>query len=148
MQLPVFVYGTLLWPEIQRRITGKIFPGQPATLLGYRRGLVRGQTYPSVEPAPDSSVPGLLLTGVDGPSLERLDAYEGSDYQRLRVQARDEGSQQMVPCWLWQLRPALRGSITAQPFDLALFVERDLPIFLKNYPGFQAPPETAPESPQ
>jgi gamma-glutamylcyclotransferase (GGCT)/AIG2-like uncharacterized protein YtfP len=148
VQLPVFVYGTLLWPEVQRRITGKIFPGRPATLLGYRRGLVRGETYPSVQPALDCSVPGMLLSGVDRPSLLRLDAYEGSDYERLKVQVRDENEQQLVPCWLWLLRPELQDRVSTSPFDLARFVERDWPAFLRNYPGFQTPPDAGAAPPR
>jgi gamma-glutamylcyclotransferase (GGCT)/AIG2-like uncharacterized protein YtfP len=145
VDLPVFVYGTLLLAEIQRLITGKVFPSRPATLFGYRRGLVRGETYPSVEPDEGSTVEGLLLSGVDANSLRRLDAYEGQSYVRIQVPVRDETSGQLTTCWLWRLRPEVGAEITREAFDLALFVQRDLPAFLRGYPGLD--PDSRPTAP-
>jgi gamma-glutamylcyclotransferase (GGCT)/AIG2-like uncharacterized protein YtfP len=136
MELPLFVYGTLQLPAIQRLLTGKVFPSRPARVAGFRRGLVRGERYPSLAPAPGSAVEGLLLEGVGAAALARLDAYEGPHYERIRAKAvTDSGSR---ACWLWLLRPEHLQRVTFEPFDLELFAARDLPGFLTGYPGFSA----------
>jgi gamma-glutamylcyclotransferase (GGCT)/AIG2-like uncharacterized protein YtfP len=81
----LFVYGTLLFPEIMRRVIGRALPSRPATLHGWARRGLRGERYPGVLPALGESVEGKLCLGVDGTTLRRLDVYEGEQFERRFV---------------------------------------------------------------
>jgi gamma-glutamylcyclotransferase (GGCT)/AIG2-like uncharacterized protein YtfP len=81
----LFVYGTLLFPEIMRRVIGRVLPSEPATLRGYARRGLRGYLYPGVLPALGEEVVGKLCLGIDGATLKRLDVYEGEQFERRRV---------------------------------------------------------------
>jgi gamma-glutamylcyclotransferase (GGCT)/AIG2-like uncharacterized protein YtfP len=131
----VFVYGTLLLPRIQRRVTGREFEAMPARVHGFARRRVRDETYPTLVPAaPSSNVDGALLGGVDAAALARLDAYEGDAYERISVRAlRADGA--VVTAWLWLLRPSERHRISDEPWDLATFVAHDLTRFEAEYEG-------------
>lgn len=80
----LFVYGTLVDPVVQQRVTGRTFSGRPARLAGWSR---RVAAYPYVVPSPPDAVEGLLLDDVDATSLAGLDAYEdaGRLYERRSV---------------------------------------------------------------
>lgn len=98
----LFVYGTLRSAELVRKITGKRFVAEEATLADYQRHELAG-TYPFVLPCRGSHVRGLLLRGLDPSSLQALDAYElvGSLYARVLVtvetQAGEEEAYVYVP---------------------------------------------------
>lgn len=131
----VFVYGTLLLPELQRRVTGRTFEADPARVVGFDRRRVHGETYPSLVPAVDRWVDGALLRDVDDAALARLDVYEGDAYERImvRVCVADGTS---VDAWLWLLRASEQQRISDEPWDLAVFVARDLERFESEYEGF------------
>ena len=58
---------------------------RPALLEDYRRHRVRYRSYPAIVPAQKSSVRGTLVTGLTPGDVNRLDAFEGSQYERKRV---------------------------------------------------------------
>lgn len=130
MPRPVFVYGTLMLPVVQRRVCGRTFDARPATLAGFFRGVVAGERYPSLRPEAGGVVEGRLLDGVDDAALERLDRYEGARYERLEVEV--DGA----PAWAWLLSAAHRGLVTDEPWDLERFVAEDLERFSAEYDGF------------
>ena len=82
----LFVYGTLMDPEVQRRVIGRVVPLIPDTLAGYRKGeIVLGKnTYPIAVRDPDREIAGavMLLTPSE---VRRTDRYEGKAYERGRV---------------------------------------------------------------
>lgn len=84
---PLFVYGTLLDPQVQQLVFGRQMPGLPDRLPGFvkRERSVAGR-YPEV--CPDDSgmatVDGLCLE-VDPTDLNRADAYETTLYYRTVV---------------------------------------------------------------
>ncbi len=82
----VFAYGTLLFPDVQRVVMGRLIDGRPDRLFAYRKcSLHDGQeTFPNVAPDPDGVVDGRLLEVTDE-ELARMDGYEGDLYSRRRV---------------------------------------------------------------
>ncbi|MCP5141928.1 MAG: gamma-glutamylcyclotransferase [Gammaproteobacteria bacterium] len=86
MPAALFVYGTLMDARVQRRVSGREFPSQPASLPGFRRYLVVGEAYPGIRPDPEGIVSGRLLWPVGRAALTRLDAYEGALYRREEVE--------------------------------------------------------------
>lgn len=85
---PLFVYGTLLDPQVQQMVFGQEVPGQPDRLPGYekRERSVAGR-YPEVLPAAREGafVEGRRLE-VGASGLRRADAYETTLYYRRLVQ--------------------------------------------------------------
>lgn len=82
----LFVYGTLMDPQIQRKVIGRTVPSRPDRLDGYKKETIQlgGGLFPIVRPAPDSSVEGLLLI-VTPAELERIDHYESDAYRRQKI---------------------------------------------------------------
>lgn len=77
----VFVYGTLLFPEILNGLTGSRFQSVEAVLPGYKRHLVKNGSYPAVVATKNEKVYGKLINDVDQRSLDILRYYEGEDYK-------------------------------------------------------------------
>ena len=78
-----FFYGTLLEPEVRRRVIGRAGDDLvPATLLGFRRVGRLGASYPILEEAAGARTDGLIMSGLTGSEARRLDRYEGDEYVR------------------------------------------------------------------
>ncbi len=84
---PLFVYGTLLDPQVQQLVFGRPMQGSPDRLPGFekRERSVEGR-YPEVYPntSGKSFVDGLCLEA-DTTDLNRADAYETTLYYRELV---------------------------------------------------------------
>jgi gamma-glutamylcyclotransferase (GGCT)/AIG2-like uncharacterized protein YtfP len=82
----LFVYGTLLEPEIQREAFGRSTRGEPDLLFGYERKeiFLHGETYPIIMRQAGARVPGRVLS-LTTEELKRLDKYEDPIYQRIAV---------------------------------------------------------------
>ena len=81
----LFVYGTLMDPEIMALVAGEAGNGQTARLSGYVRRRVSGECYPAIVPQAGAVVDGLLYAGLSPKILERLDRFEGENYFRRTV---------------------------------------------------------------
>lgn len=81
----LFVYGTLLDAVVQEQVIGRRIEGTHKHLFDYRTTtvLIDGNTYPAIEPKVGSVVPGRILV-VTPEELQKIDAYEGNTYRRVR----------------------------------------------------------------
>mgnify|MGYP000020598555 FL=1 len=97
----VFVYGTLLFPEILYGLTGCAFPEARATLNDFKRFQVKFGDYPAIIASEDSRVNGKLIFNVDARSLKMLRFYEGDDYDCIEtvVDLKSEKSKALVFVW-------------------------------------------------
>jgi gamma-glutamylcyclotransferase (GGCT)/AIG2-like uncharacterized protein YtfP len=126
----LFVYGTLMFPEIRSAVGGQRLPAPPAILPGYRREGVRGEAYPAIIRDPRGSVTGVLLRGVGRAALRRIDAFEGREYVRRmhRVRLLDEdgrpGRGVIAACYV--IAPAVAHRLDGRPWDPEAFAERHL----------------------
>ncbi|MEX2642814.1 MAG: gamma-glutamylcyclotransferase family protein [Acetobacterales bacterium] len=76
-----FFYGTLMDPALLARLVGAAAATvEPARLVGFRRVRLRGQPYPTVVPAEDGSVDGIVVGRIDAAGARRLAEYEGPSY--------------------------------------------------------------------
>ncbi|KAH8766905.1 AIG2-like family-domain-containing protein [Hyaloscypha sp. PMI_1271] len=95
-----FFYGTLMAPEVLHRVCygpgavgndpAKTFLAsqllvQPAILHDYCRHRVRGCDYPGIVPETGHTVRGTFVTGLTDGDIFRLDAFEGNEYERIKV---------------------------------------------------------------
>jgi len=81
----LFVYGTLLFPEILEGLTGISPVTKPAKLQEYKRCCVKGCDYPAVLPEKNSVVEGKLVINVDHHFMDIITFFEGEDYQKTKV---------------------------------------------------------------
>ena len=113
----LFAYGTLQLPERLQALIGRVPPGIPAQLAGFRCGLVARADFPGIVPCADSTTAGLLLAGLAADELEKLDAYEGELYQRVAVQVQTADG--LFSTWVYQIVPWARSRVTHAPWTIA-----------------------------
>jgi gamma-glutamylcyclotransferase (GGCT)/AIG2-like uncharacterized protein YtfP len=125
----VFAYGTLEIPGVMRAVTGRSFPSRGAVLAGFARFMIRNQAYPGIVPSHGEETPGRLYEGIDRCSLERLDRFEGTLYDRCTVRVRTEDGMG-VSAVTYVVRTDRRGTVGTEPWVRSRFVARHLRDFL------------------
>jgi len=109
----LFVYGSLLFPEILKGLTGKTFKMVPATLPFFKRHLVKDADYPAIVEDIASEVTGMLLFEVDEKSMKILRFYEGDEYDCAEVTVHTkDGNIYTAQAYVWN---ASRQYL--EPFD-------------------------------
>ncbi|MCS6921646.1 MAG: gamma-glutamylcyclotransferase [Elioraea sp.] len=106
----IFLYGTLMDPEVARRVSGDdrfVREAQPALLPGWRKTLLRGTPFPTLVPDDGSVVHGLLAK-VSPRTLARLHAYEGRLYRFVTVHVLSAGRRLAARAWIAPPWRALR----------------------------------------
>lgn len=78
---PLFVYGTLRFPEVLGELIGRTPDSEPATLAGTRPAALPGHNYPGLVTAPDTVTEGFLLGGLTADEWRILDAFEDDEYE-------------------------------------------------------------------
>ena len=135
--LHVFTYGSLMVSSVMEVVTGHRFASRRAFLRGYARFGLEGATYPGLVPQDKATTEGVLYLDVDPSSLARLDAFEGSFYDRVRV-AVDVEPDERLQAEVYVVTPPERHRLSTQPWHLDDFRRDHLATFLASYHGFSA----------
>ncbi len=131
----VFVYGTLMAPQIIAAVIGREPASEPAVLAGYRRSCLEGELYPGIRPDPQARVQGLLYRHLQDQELHSLDRFEGDLYRRSAVTI-DLQDRPSLQAEAYIVRPQHRHRLTDDPWDYAAFEQRFLERFVTQYRGF------------
>lgn len=135
----VFTYGSLMYDPVWQAVVAGNYRSSPAVIRGYQRRAVVGEHYPALILSAETSdiVLGRLYRNVSAEDLQRLDVFEGEQYERnacrVAVEAEDE-----VACEVYIWRPRYKHLVSAEPWDLQAFEERGLALFQEHYRGFDA----------
>ncbi len=132
----VFVYGTLLFPEILNGLTGRTFPETEATLPGFKRMRVKYGDYPAVIQAEGGQVHGKLIPNVDARSLEMLRFYEGDDYECIEAFVHLENKKVKALVFVWNNN---RDLLTEPDWSIKKFKNN----FLSDYIRYVVPETVA-----
>lgn len=92
----LFIYGTLLDPNIQMNLLGRICPGKWALVDNFvlrRDWNVEGTAYPRLYPYSAGCVVGQVIE-VDENELRIIDEYETDAYVREQIFVKDYGHAQ------------------------------------------------------
>jgi gamma-glutamylcyclotransferase (GGCT)/AIG2-like uncharacterized protein YtfP len=81
----LFVYGTLLYPKLWRRLVRRNYRHATARLADHRRLQVKGERYPGLIPCKGCGVEGRVYFNIQPQELRRLDGYEGEQYEHKAV---------------------------------------------------------------
>ncbi len=127
----LFAYGTLLLPAIMHAVIGRRASGRAATLAGYARFLMGGETFPAIVPDARRETRGLLFDDITRGELTRLDAYEGDLYAQVRVEVGLDAGER-ADALTYVLLPEHRDQLTAKLWDRERFAAEQAAAFLKS----------------
>ena len=133
--MQLFVYGTLMDAEIMSHVAGGHFFSRSAKLEGYRRRRVRGEVYPAIVPCPDETVSGRVYFSLSPAALERLDQFEGQQYERCPVTVTCAAGS--LPVQAYILAPAYHDRLSSETWELTTFQRSGKILFSRHYTGFE-----------
>jgi gamma-glutamylcyclotransferase (GGCT)/AIG2-like uncharacterized protein YtfP len=125
----LFVYGTLEFPEVLRKVLGTMLEGEKARLHGFVRYLLINREYPGIVQDAGSETDGVLYHGVTPKHLRALDRYEDNIYDRQRVQVVDACGES-VDAWAYVIPPRHRHLLSRKPWQRNTFRNRHLRRFV------------------
>jgi gamma-glutamylcyclotransferase (GGCT)/AIG2-like uncharacterized protein YtfP len=115
--MDLFVYGTLMVPRVFARCGGG---GEPvmesAVLRGHARYRVAGEVWPGVVPEEGGVVEGMLVRGVGGAVMRRLEVFEGGDYELVECVVECGGEE--VGAVFFRLREGARHVLSDEGWTL------------------------------
>lgn len=101
--MKLFVYGSLMNPEVLEAILGTSFPLKGARLKNFKRVKVKGASFPAIFPKKGSAVDGMLIEDLSEQYLTLLDDFEGDYYQRESVSVvTSDKSQQLCQVYIFK----------------------------------------------
>jgi gamma-glutamylcyclotransferase (GGCT)/AIG2-like uncharacterized protein YtfP len=131
MPINIFTYGSLMFPQVWQRVVRGRYRSASATVPDHVRYALIGETYPGMIAQAGGSVPGVVYFAVDAHDVAALDAFEGSAYRRVRLDASlASGEKIMADSYLFLLPQQLSD----RPWDPDSF---QLKHFLATYCGDQ-----------
>lgn len=138
----VFVYGTLIFPEVVFGLTNKNFKSRTAILTGYQRFKIFdneiSRSYPAITKKPNKTVEGKILFDVDEESLKILDFFEDSDYIRKEVLVSFDNQKTTAFVYVWnpKFEDQLKLNWSSEEFKkkhLQYYVSEVIPRVLEEY---------------
>jgi gamma-glutamylcyclotransferase (GGCT)/AIG2-like uncharacterized protein YtfP len=126
----VFTYGSLMYPQVWQRVVRGTYQSSEASIRGFRRLCVRGETYPVLVVARGApQLSGRVYYDVSPADIQRLDAFETEAYVRVPVAASTNGTAIAAQGYLGLHNRQLLG-IDWSP---EAFANGDIQSFLANY---------------
>lgn len=133
----VFTYGTLMFPEVWRAVTGGDFISVVGVVRGYSAYRVRDAVFPGIVKSLEGDlVRGVLYLDVDEGATARLDRFEDDFYVRetLTVVC-DDGCERLAEAYV--VPAERRDVLTEEPWTRESFVESGgLETFVSRFAGF------------
>lgn len=126
----LFSYGTLMFPQVMRAVTGAVYPRRAAKLHGYACHRLRGEIYPGIIAQAGGEVSGCVWSGIDAAAWRLIDAYEGEGYERRLLEV-DGGPGMPLRAWGYVMSPASRDRLEAGDWDRDEFECRHLAGWLR-----------------
>ncbi len=134
ISMNIFTYGSLMFPDVWRRVTGLMEPGGAATLADHAARRIRGQSYPALVQEPGTVVDGVIYRGVTPEAVAALDAFEGSFYRRIAVDVHTADGP-TEPAWVYLASEAGDPDILPEAWEAGRFARESLTDFLRADPG-------------
>lgn len=100
----IFVYGTLLYPEVRKALTLANYTTYPGILQNFERYCVKGEIYPAIKEERGKEVAGEVIELVSQRDKDVLDAFEGDEYLLQKVQIHAKSKQ--IDCYVYVYNPA------------------------------------------
>jgi gamma-glutamylcyclotransferase (GGCT)/AIG2-like uncharacterized protein YtfP len=130
MSRHLFVYGTLMAPEIIQRVAGLAPASEPARLPGYQCFAITGEVFPAILRRDTGEVRGLLYRNLSAPVLATLDDYEGDWYSRETVWVETQEGQGMCMALTFVVKPEHRHRLASEDWNFEEFRRLHLSRYL------------------
>ena len=127
--MTLFCYGSLEFAEVMRAVTGRAFAHERARLDGWERRRFRGRSYPGLRARANASTAGTVWHGIDARSAARLDAFEGSLYERRGVLVRTRAG--LAVAEVYVTRADHLAELSNEAWDPLRFARETLPSFVR-----------------
>ena len=135
--LPLFAYGTLMFPLVIGEVIGRIPDGRPGTVDGHLRLEVAGHTFPGLIPnqaTPDATVNGILYHGLEPEEWQRLNEFEDDFYVLSEVPVRTADGQ-TITALAYLVPESSRSVLNNVPWNEEFFRQRYLESFVSGRQG-------------
>lgn len=137
MEQNLFVYGTLIFPEILKKLTGEEINGVPAILENYKRYAIydgdMARSYPAVIKENNERVEGILLLGIKQSVIDIIDFFEGNEFERSIVPVKAADNIYFASVYVWKESQHFK---LKSDWDIEHFKKKYLRIYLnKVIPG-------------
>ena len=139
----LFVYGTLQFPQVVKKLTNKNFKSKQAILKDHKIYQIdpadKDEMCPAIIPEKNSIVEGKILFDVDDKSLDIINFFESDKYAReiLTIQTKDNQTHKaLVFVWKNYLKEELKGKWDIKKFEknyLNDCLKNTLPQVIKEY---------------
>lgn len=135
-RLNVFTYGSLMFPEVWKRVVRGDYPSSLATVHGFKRVRIHNKEHPALIVAPRAApLTGRTYFDVGVADLARLDYFETSNYVRVAIAATIDGAAVSAQAYLAvNFDTLLETEWSAREFERS-----GLPMFLATYAVQNAP---------
>lgn len=131
----VFAYGTLMFDPVWTRVVQGKYRCAHASLEGHRRLRIRGETYPALRPGEaHQRVNGVLYFAIDPDDLQRLDRFEGAEYERQRLVVETPKGPMEAGVYVYKEQFVRR--LSGQEWEPEWFASKGIHRFLSRYRGF------------
>ena len=123
--MPLFTYGTLLFPEVLRALIGRVPQSHVASADGWRVAALKNRTYPGLVATPGGIAHGRLLTGLSDDEWCLLDNFEDRKYE-LRQMTLLGGQNSLAYVWVDD------AETCSNTWDIQSFALTHLPAYVKH----------------
>jgi gamma-glutamylcyclotransferase (GGCT)/AIG2-like uncharacterized protein YtfP len=132
----LFTYGSLMFPEVWKRVVRNEYRSALGTIHGFRRVYVREKEHPALVIAKGATpLEGRVYFNVSDEDIARLDQFETHRYARVGVAVTIDDKPIVADAYL-----ALNhDELTDVDWDVAKFEREGLPRFLESYVKKHAP---------
>jgi gamma-glutamylcyclotransferase (GGCT)/AIG2-like uncharacterized protein YtfP len=127
----LIAYGTLMFPEVWRRVVGREFQTMRGSIAGYTALRAKGELFPVLVPGgANERVDGVVYFNLEDGTLARLDEFESDFYERVSVHAvLDDG--RPLACQAYVLPERNRRFASRERWDPAWFQREAMKEYLR-----------------
>ncbi|MBI1758274.1 MAG: gamma-glutamylcyclotransferase [Actinobacteria bacterium] len=120
---PLFVYGSLLFPDVLRVLIDRDPTRYPADVTGWRVIALPDQVYPALIADPAGSTTGHILADITPTEWRTIDAFEADGYHLAKLRTDSDG-----PAWAYTVPDP--HDLPDHPWDLDAFAGTHLAAYL------------------
>ncbi|MBL1078980.1 gamma-glutamylcyclotransferase [Nocardia sp. 2] len=120
---PLFVYGTLQYPEVLNELIGRTPELEPAQVSGRRAAALPDRVYPGLVTATGAVTHGFLLRGLTAGEWQVLDAFEDDEYDLTPVSAHAGECEVYAWTYTW------KAEALEQDWSVPVFTADHLPYY-------------------
>lgn len=128
----LFVYGSLMNPEVYELFIHPKNRPIPAILKGYQRFFVLGYSFPGIKADFGTEVEGLLFTDLTNEQIKVLDNFEAEWYSRKKVEVVIQGSKKKS-CEVYLFQEQYFDLLSDKVWDNQTFREKYMQAFISRH---------------